>query len=201
MITKKKIKRTRTQKNQNFRKEPNFWERTVIIDVSIESDNFALAEVVGIYEYIWMYIRIYEYIWIYMNIMNTHQILYEFPTTHHRKADGPLSWPWKSFVLFRRRCWRCAQPSLRPGCWGNRNSGKSRKASAKRVNQGQPVIDVNVNDMLPISPHHCFWYNGRPTCKGHAEGDRMRRGTQAWQWWAEILSLKAGPAGLIFDQS
>lgn len=49
MITKKKIKRTRTQKNQNFRKEPNFWERTVIIDVSIESDNFALAEVVGIY--------------------------------------------------------------------------------------------------------------------------------------------------------
>lgn len=155
--------------------------------------------------HIWIYINIYSYIWIYiniyMNIMNTHQILYEFPTTHHRKADGPLSWPWKSFVLFRRRCWRCAQPSLRPGCWGNRNSGKSRKASAKRVNQGQPVIDVNVNDMLPISPHHCFWYNGRPTCKGHTEGDRMRRGTQAWQWWAEILSLKAGPAGLIFDQS
>ena len=52
MITKKKIKRTRTQKNQNFRKEPNFWERTVIIDVSIESDNFALAEVVGVYIYI-----------------------------------------------------------------------------------------------------------------------------------------------------
>ena len=49
MITKKKIKRTRTQKNQNFRKEPNFWERTVIIDVSIESDNFALAEVVGMH--------------------------------------------------------------------------------------------------------------------------------------------------------
>ena len=33
--------------------------------------------------------------------------------------------PWKSFLGFLLRCWRCARPSLRPGYWCNRNSGKS----------------------------------------------------------------------------
>ena len=46
--------------------------------------------------------------------------------------------PWKSFLGFLLRCWRCARPSLRPGYWCNRNSGKSRTPLAGSPRCGCP---------------------------------------------------------------
>ena len=147
-------------------------------------------------------------IYIYILFLNTCQIPYEFPTQKGmtcRSAQLALE---KLCLVSAAMLTMCStmtatrmlrQPKFRKITESLSGWICMNEWHTARVNQGEPVIDVN--DMLPIFPDHCFCYNGTPTCKGHTEGDRMHRGTQAWQWWAERLSLEAGPAGLIFDQS